>query len=105
MSGVVNFSDGSSWSVGRRGWNILVERTHQKLVGAGLDHLCNEIADYGVFFNLDSDEVRVPLAQALYDSSVELQVECAEAEGWDTATQGPYFGDLVEKLERELMRT
>jgi hypothetical protein len=102
MSGVVNFSDGSFWSVGRRGWNLLVERTRRRLENQGLGHLGAEITDYGAFFNRDPDEVRKPLAKALRDSALELERECSELEGWDTRVQGPYFGDLVDKLETEL---
>lgn len=104
MSGIVNFSDGSSWSVGRRGWNLLVERTRQRLEDDGLGHLGVEIAEYGAFFDQDPDEVRRPLAKALRDSAVELERELSEMEGWDTKAKGPYFGDLVQKLDRELVR-
>lgn len=102
MSGIVNFSDGSSWSVGRRGWNSLLERTRQRLESEGLGHLCAEITDYGAFFDQDPDEVRKPLAKALRDSAVELEREFSEREGWDTKANGPYFGELVDRLESEL---
>ena len=102
MSGIVTFSDGGSWSVGRRGWNLLLERTRQVLEDEGLGHLCGEITDYGAFFNRDPDEVRVPLAKALLNAVVELQPELASQEQWDVQSRGPYFGELEIRLRREL---
>jgi|SRR5882757_3866537 len=104
MSGVVMFSDGGRWSVGRRGWNKLQERTVAKLVEAGHGDLEDEIQDYGVGFDPDRDGVRTALAAALLEAAREVQVESGAAEGWDPVKQGPYFGELVALLERELAK-
>jgi hypothetical protein len=102
VSGIVSFSDGGSWSVGRRGWNKLQERAVAKLIEAGHADLEREVYDYGVRFELDPENVRIPIAEALLAAAREVQVESGAAEGWNPETQGPYFGDLVERLEREL---
>jgi hypothetical protein len=102
MSAALGFSDGGAWFVGQGGWNRLLERTRDKLKERNLDHLSGEIYDYGVDFDLHPDETRVPLVQALLDAALELQAELGLDEGWNVSERGPYFGELVERLEREL---
>ncbi|MFJ4984962.1 hypothetical protein ACIP9H_14305 [Streptomyces sp. NPDC088732] len=100
MSAMVGFSDGSDWSVGRRGWNSLLDRTREQLRAQGLDSLQWEIFDYGVDFEAHPEHIRRPLARALLAAARGLQIELGAQEGWD-AGNGPYFGSLVELLERE----
>ena len=102
MSAIVSFSDGGFWSVGQRGWDLLFERTCAKLTDAGHPQLCDELYDYGVAFDLQRDEVRLPLARALLDAVTELTPELAAMDQWDADSRGPYFGDLETRLNREL---
>ena len=102
MSAIVSFTDGSDWSIGRRDWNKLQERTQEKLRAEGHENLQWLIRDYGVAFDLQSKEARGPMARALLAAAREVQEESGSREGWDVAEKGPYFGELVGLLEHEL---
>jgi hypothetical protein len=102
MAAYVGFSDGGTARVSNYGWGFITERTCRKLTDAGLSKLCDQIYEYGVDLDLDPEEVRVPLARAMLDAARELETELAPQHGWDVERQGPLFGELVARLEREV---
>jgi hypothetical protein len=64
----------------------------RKLTDAGHPQLCDELYDYGIAFDLQRDQVRLPVARALLDAVTELTPELAAMEQWDVDSRGPYFG-------------
>ncbi|WP_216898386.1 hypothetical protein [Nocardia alni] len=96
MSAVVVFSSGELWFANSLGWYSFVERARARLPDAeGLD-------DYGVFFDMMSDEDRLPVARALLGAARELHQE-AIADGEEG--NADHSHRLAELLEVELATT
>ena len=98
----VAFSDGSEHWIWSPHWRQLVERTRDKLQKQGRPDLEYEIQSYGLSFPLIPEEARATVASAFYEAVLEMQEERTIEENWDIDIYGPYFGNLVHLIEREL---